>query len=612
MFRDQLLIVGAAAVAMFTNLGATRLWDQDEAYFAGAAAEMHARGDWITPYFNGELFAHKPPLMYWMMLAGFRLFGTSEFAARFGSALCGVATALLVYHFGRRLFSRGVGLWAALALGTCLMFDVVARAATPDGYLVFFVSLAVYLFATRCAGDRLADDEVQRKALIATASSATASPRHWLADAWNWSLVYAAMGLAVLTKGLIGVLLPAAVIGMFLMLSAPRSELPGDASLRRRLWEYAKLLGPLNFARAAWRMRPWLGVAVVILVAGPWFLLVHVRTNGAFTHEFVWKHHVERFLQPLDNHQGPWWYYVPAILGGFFPWSVFAIPAAHEAYRTLRGGGRRAGGMLLLICWMAVFILFFSKASTKLPNYVLPAYPAIALVVGCFIDRCLREAKQSSVVLPRASFGVLAFVGGILVAGPLILQFGLGGSARLDELGVSPGLAQPMEWIPWLGGVLLPAGVACLLCDLASRRNWAFGVMAAAAVLFIAAALGGVALSIDRLQSSDDFARAVRSHGGAKSRLAQYGYFRPSLVYYTRDKVEDCPDAGSVAEFLAASEDHFVITPDDAFERIRDRLPPDVVVVERRPQFPKRGEVLLLSRRPPHVAQDQGRDPTRQ
>ena len=147
--RHQIWITGIAVIALFTNLGATRLWDQDEAFFARTAVEMRERNEWIVPYFNGELFAHKPPLMFWMMRLGYMLFGVNEFAARFWSAVFGVLIALLVYRLGRRMFNAQVGLWAGLAMTTALMFDVVARAATPDCFLVFFSTLALYFFARR-------------------------------------------------------------------------------------------------------------------------------------------------------------------------------------------------------------------------------------------------------------------------------------------------------------------------------------------------------------------------------------------------------------------------------------------------------------------------------
>jgi 4-amino-4-deoxy-L-arabinose transferase-like glycosyltransferase len=145
--KHQFLIFAIAAVALFTNLGTTRLWDDDEPFFARTAVEMHQRNEWVVPYFNGEVFAHKPPFMYWMMRVGYLMFGVNEFASRFWSAVFGVLTSLLVYRFGRRMFNSQVGLFAGLAIATAMDFEVVARAATADSFLIFFSTLALYLFA---------------------------------------------------------------------------------------------------------------------------------------------------------------------------------------------------------------------------------------------------------------------------------------------------------------------------------------------------------------------------------------------------------------------------------------------------------------------------------
>ena len=130
--RHQLWIVTAAAVVLFTNLGAAALWDEDEPLYASCAREMLQRGDWVVPTFNGEIFPEKPPLMFWLMMGSFRLFGVTEFAARFWSAALGVGTALLTYHLGRLLFRAEVGLWAGLIVVTSIIFTVSARAATVD------------------------------------------------------------------------------------------------------------------------------------------------------------------------------------------------------------------------------------------------------------------------------------------------------------------------------------------------------------------------------------------------------------------------------------------------------------------------------------------------
>ncbi len=119
--RHQLWIVAAAAVVLFTNLGAVALWDEDEPLYASCAREMLQRGDWVVPTFNGEIFPEKPPLMFWLMMGSFQLFGVTEFAARVWSAVLGVGTALLTYHLGRLLFRAEVGLWAGLIVVTSII-----------------------------------------------------------------------------------------------------------------------------------------------------------------------------------------------------------------------------------------------------------------------------------------------------------------------------------------------------------------------------------------------------------------------------------------------------------------------------------------------------------
>ena len=145
--RHQVWLSIIASAIFLTSLNSTSLWDQDEGFFATTAAEMYSRGDLIVPTFNEEMFGHKPPWMYWMMMLGFELFGTTEFAARVFTGLFGVGTTLLTYHLARHLFNSHVGWWAGLMMATGLMFSVASRAATPDTYLTFFVTLSLYLFA---------------------------------------------------------------------------------------------------------------------------------------------------------------------------------------------------------------------------------------------------------------------------------------------------------------------------------------------------------------------------------------------------------------------------------------------------------------------------------
>ena len=133
--RYQLWIVAAASVIFFTNLGGAALWDMDEALYTTCAREMFQRDDWVVPWFNGQMFPEKPPLMFWTMMAGFELFGVNEFGARFFSAVFGVATALAAFHLGRILFNARVGLWTGLITASTIIFTISARAATVDSAL---------------------------------------------------------------------------------------------------------------------------------------------------------------------------------------------------------------------------------------------------------------------------------------------------------------------------------------------------------------------------------------------------------------------------------------------------------------------------------------------
>jgi len=144
--KHVLILLAVGALILFTNLGVPRLWDRDEPRNAGCAAEMIARGDWVVPWFNDELRTHKPVLLYWLMMAAYSLFGVNEFSARFGSAMLGLGTIVWTYAIGSRLFHARIGLLAGIVLASTLMFDVAARAATPDSSLIFFVTASVGAF----------------------------------------------------------------------------------------------------------------------------------------------------------------------------------------------------------------------------------------------------------------------------------------------------------------------------------------------------------------------------------------------------------------------------------------------------------------------------------
>jgi 4-amino-4-deoxy-L-arabinose transferase-like glycosyltransferase len=583
--RHQLWIVGIAAVALFANLGATRLWDQDEAFFARTAVEMKQRNEWIVPYFNGELFAHKPPLMFWLMRLGYMFFGVNEFAARFWSAVFGVATALLVYRLGQRIFNAQVGLWAGLAMATALMFDVVARAATADSFLVFFSTLALYVFARR---------ENWEDADSRHAASDNFSPLPWRMCA----AMYAAMGLAVLVKGPIGVLLPGSVIGLYLLMRETADRASGSNVRTDRVLLFLRRLAPGRIIQAIWCMRPFTAMAAVAIVSGPWFALVGWRTGGDFLRDFFGVHNFGRFMGAMDNHGGGIWYYLPAIVVGFFPWSIFSIPMVLDLTRRCRGVELRQGGSKFLACWIVVYVGFFSVAATKLPNYVLPAYPALALATACLIDRWLTRPDSVHRWWPRLSFGSLVLVGSIMaISMPLVAKGTLHGRPVLEQLGVSTELADDIAQVGWLGVILIVGGAVGIFFAETQRRFAAMVGLACTALAFCVGLFAVVAVHIDRHQPSPAVAETIRQHSAQTPHVAQFGYFQPSLVYYIDARVEACKTPQRLVEFLEQSSDSFVVTTDEQYARLAAQLPADVVVIDKCPEFPRRGTVLILGRK---------------
>jgi 4-amino-4-deoxy-L-arabinose transferase-like glycosyltransferase len=618
--RHQLLIAAVAVAVFFTNLGAARLWDQDEAFFARTAVEMQQRNDWIVPYFNGEVFAHKPPFMFWMMRASFAMFGNTEFAARFWSAVFSTASALLVYQIGRRMFSTRVGLWAGLAMGTAIMLDVVGRAATADSFLVFFCTLAMYLFVR-------AEDWCGTSELNGKRRNLAIPLRIWIAIyttivmsvivKWPigvvlpgcliglyllvrdpmWGAIYAAMGMAVMVKGPIGVVLPGCVIGLYLLVRDPIEIANQRLGWSDRAANFLKRFAPLRVGRVFLRMQPLVAIAAVLLIAGPWYVLVGLRTGGSFLSQFFGEQNVGRFFNAMDNHSGGIWYYIPAVLVGFFPWSIFTIPMIINLVRDMRAGSESPRGAKFLACWAVVWIGFFSLASTKLPNYVLPAYPALALATACLLARWQEQLARSW--WPQISFGSLTAVGLVMaIVAPVAVFVKFGEQTLLEKAGISQELTSAFAHVGWLGVVLTVGGAACIVLILANRPRGALATFAITAPTFCLGLFAVLAIEFDRYQPVPAIATSIHRFADGSAEVAQFGFFRPSLIYYSDTRVDACKTVPSVLAFFDRSKNAFLVTTDEHYRRLAAELPGDVVVLDRQPEFPREGNVIVLGRQP--------------
>ncbi|HZM88200.1 MAG TPA: glycosyltransferase family 39 protein [Blastocatellia bacterium] len=360
-----LAILAVSAFAFFFGLGQLGFLGPDEPRYVEVAREMFASGDYISTRLSGCLWFEKPALVYWLSAAGYHLFGVNEFAARAPIAATALATVALLCFALRRLDGGRVALAAALVLATSGIFIAYARVATPDMVLTAAItaSLLAGFYATR-AGGRL--------------------------QLGLWVTAFLFMGVAVLAKGLVGAVLVIAILGTHLLFAG---------QLRSVRWR--DLLA---------------GVAVFLAVAGIWYGPVIVRHGWAFIEEFFIRHHFTRYTSNEFGHPQPVYFFVLVAFAGMAPWCFFLIPAIGRL-RSL--GSSRYSLLVLAWIWAVIPIVFFSFSESKLPGYILPSVPALAVILGAEVERfwsgersrlMTAAAWLTALMLLGMSIGFLVFV----------------------------------------------------------------------------------------------------------------------------------------------------------------------------------------------------------
>jgi 4-amino-4-deoxy-L-arabinose transferase-like glycosyltransferase len=567
-----------AGVVMFTNLGGPKLWDRDEPRNAGCAKEMLERGDWVTPVFNGELRSHKPVLLYWFMISAYQVFGVNEFSARLWSAIFALGTCYCTYGIGRRLFNPQAGLWGAVIL-TTLMFGVAGRAATPDSVLIFFNTLALawyvhFAFPNSHETDRLQAHGFPQSILFAV-------------------VLYGIMGIAVLAKGPIGVVLPCAVIGLYLLIRNASSRYGSPAGWKR-------VVRPVSyFLETCWQMRVLSASLIVLAVAAPWYIWVGYRTDGAWLRKFFLEHNIGRAMQPMEGHGGPGiFFYLAALLIGFTPWSFFFFPTIADAWKRYRANDGQRNGILFLACWVVVYLGMFSFAGTKLPSYITPCYPAVALLVAAFMHRWSEGKELSWCHWPKVSFILWGLTGiGLVIGLPIVAEMFLPG----------------MEWLGLLGLIPLIVGISGYLALTRKRQDCAALIFANGAFLFVWISFGFLADKVDDYQKIDHLVAELQLPSESPQ-IAQFQTLEPTWVFYSSTTVRpvsfesrkplDKGERGGVVwvkhpemdgfQFLEESSNHYVLMTKENFESIEQLLPENVGIVVEIPYFFRRRSLVAV------------------
>lgn len=361
------LLVVALGLVWFVPLGWRHLVPSDEGRYAEMAREMLVTGDWITPRYNGYKYFEKPPLQTWMNALTFAWFGIGEWQARLYTALTGFAGVLVAGYTAARLISPAAGLAAALVLASAPYWQLMGHFNTLDMGLSFWMEL------TLCA------------MLLAQRMGVSARD----ARRWMW-LCWGAMALAVLSKGLVGLILPGAVLVLY-------SLIQRDWALWKRLYLPS-------------------GLVVFFLIATPWFVLVQAR-NPEFFNFFFIVQQFDRYLTPAQNRPGPVYYFVWVLLVGLLPWLSIAWQSLRHALAQPRQLNGFAPSTLLVI-WSALIFVFFSVSHSKLVSYVLPVVPALAILIGAYLPQLSRRSWR------RHLLGYVAFLAVAAVAAIFIARFG--------------------------------------------------------------------------------------------------------------------------------------------------------------------------------------------
>jgi 4-amino-4-deoxy-L-arabinose transferase-like glycosyltransferase len=319
-------LAGLLSLVWLATLAGRPLFNPDEGRYAEIPREMLRGGDWVIPHLNGLDYIEKPPLQYWATAATYRLLGVSEFSARLYTALTALATLALIGFLAARLWGSGAGWRAAAVLSGMFIFVVLGQLMTLDMSLTFWMtaSLAGFLLAQH----------------------APSAERRWMLFAWL------STALGVLTKGLVAAAIPAAVLIIY--------------SLCRR--DYS----PWRKLHLKWGLPLFLGVTV------PWHWLAAERLSDFLQFFFV-REHFARFLTPVAERQEPWWFFGWVFLAGTVPWTVPALRVLVSGWRTPRGS---FSPTLFLWIWVVFVCLFFSLSNSKLMPYILPAMPALAVLIG--------------------------------------------------------------------------------------------------------------------------------------------------------------------------------------------------------------------------------------
>ncbi|HUO05053.1 MAG TPA: glycosyltransferase family 39 protein [Candidatus Binataceae bacterium] len=467
--REAATVAVLSSALFLFHLGSFGLWEPDEGRYAEIAREMIESGGLIVPHLNYVAYIEKPPLLYWATALSMRIFGVNEFAARLPVAIAAVIGVLAGYYFVYRVFDRRRAILAAAILATSPLYAVLAQTLTTDMMLAAMVTIAWFaLFLHWREGGR-----------------------------WCW-IAYVAMALAVLAKGPVGAALPILATAAFL------------------LWN-RELRGSIG------RFRVIPGIALMLAIAAPWFVVAAIREPG-FTDFYFIGEHLRRALDPTYSHTEPFYFYFPVIVLGLLPWSLMSPLFAWSEVPP--NPARR-----FCICAATVTIAAFSCANAKLIPYVLPAAAPISVLIADGIATCAWPAPGARAAVRPPDSRILREVG------PLLSLMGVAAIASAIEAAHfrTPYVMAVRPALVAIGLIMLAGGMVATAMFRARRA--AAGLAAITITMAFALIAGGWArIDAEPLRSYADLSRTVAMKEPDATLICYHRYVQ-SLAFYNRRRV---------------------------------------------------------------------------
>jgi len=577
-----------AWLAFFCNLGNIGLIDETEPLFAEAARQMVETGDWITPYFNGETRFDKPPLIYWLMAIAYHLFGINEWSVRLPSAIS--ATALMcfgfyvLYRYGYdRLNSQiytptnkflmvrlligwiGAAMIAlnpeTIAWGRIGVSDMLLTGCMCSALLAFFMGYASQTENTHILQPKNSKTLRQKVSYLPNKNQSSKTRKPTLFNKWYLAF-YILISLAVLAKGPIGIVLPAIIIGSFLLYVGRFFQ----------IWQEINI---------------WRGILIFSTITFPWYCLVTLENGKEYIDSFFGYHNFERFTRVVNHHQAPWYFYFLVVLIGFAPWSIY-LPIAiaktkfwQRSYWRSKPRNQQLG--LFAFFWFICILIFFSISATKLPSYVLPLIPAAAILVGLFWSDIIingdslstqtnkSENLQSSVnptnnsvkPVPRLTrntsqskgrFFSLSVIANIIFL--LILAIGILYSFNwLDRDPAMPYFSELIRNSGLLirGGLIFITTAIVIAFILRKKQNsWIWSANFIALVACLIFTINPMMFLVDRERQLPlrQLAQTIAEVKQPGEEIIMIAFEKPSLVFYTRQPVKFFRRATNAREYL--------------------------------------------------------------